>query len=689
MKNKLLLLSLTIFATTQLFAHDACVEGIYYNLTGDSAQVTFATPVAGEEPVLYAGLVTIPDEIAHEGKTYRVTEIGQSAFAYCTDLAGVLMGKNIHRVGLFAFNQCTNLGWVSFGENLREIGAFAFYNCVLLSTVDLPASLQTIDDNAFTGCEALAQITLPQAVTKIGEGVFAGCSTLSVMQVEANNAVYHSVENCIVHTADKELVAGCRNSVIPTDVTTIGNEAFMGCTNLKQVIVPDNVQKIGTYAFAACEGLTTLIISNSVTEIGGSAFAGCSHLAVVNIPSKVATIGASAFAGCSSLKVISIPVSIQAIGAGAFAGCTALERLSMPAANNTYHSINNCIVHTANQELVVGCKRSVIPTDGTIRRIGNEAFAGCTPLAALTLPDSITHIGDYAFSGCEGLQQVTIPSGVQTMGVRAFADCIGLNTVQIDAETPPTIAENVFEGIPTNVPIIVPCISLVAYQASAAWNAYSNLEGTFSYSITVGTEDETQGTATITQQPACANGTVAIIEAKAAEGYIFSQWNDGNTENPRSVLVDDDLTFTASFIKMGAVPVTGIELDSTTLTLIEGTAHQLTATVLPAEATNKNVRWTSDQPNVAVVENGWVIAQNVGETNITVTTEEGNYSQTCVVIVTEALTTVVDGGLFDSIVRVRKVLENGTLYIIRTNIETGVEETFTIDGRKITETRKD
>ncbi len=680
MRNKLLLSCLLIFTTTQLFAYDVCVDGIYYNLAGDSAQVTFADEQITEISTTYAGLVSIPDEIVHNEATYRVTEIGPSAFAYSTDLIGVQMGANIHRIGLFAFNQCPNLGWISLGENLLEISAFAFYNCALLSTIELPASLQTIGNNAFAGCVAFTQVNLPAAVKSIGTGVWAGCSSIIAMQVDPTNTYYQSAQNCILHTASKQLVAGCRNSTIPQTATSIADEAFSGCTTLTQVIVPDNVTEIGAYAFAACEGLTTAIISNSVEHIAGSAFAGCSNVVTLNIPSKVQTIGPSAFAGCSSLRVITIPVTISSIGAGAFAGCTALERLSMPATNDTYHSINNCIVNTSAKELVVGCKHSVIPNDGSIIRIGDEAFAGCATLEKITLPDALTSIGDYAFSGCEALQQLLIPSATQTIGIRAFADCVGLNEIYVEATTPPAIATDILEGVSTDVPIIVPCASFTEYQASAEWSAFSNLSGDFAYTITVTTTDEKLGTVTVTQQPDCSNNTTAIFEAIPAEGCAFVEWSDGNFENPRTVIVDEDLTFTATFIKA----VTHLELDSLTLSMKVGNAHQLTATVFPEDASNKNVLWESDNEDVVeVIGKGWIVAKAVGQANVTAITEEGNYAQTCVVTVSSATATGVENLNSDQIISVRKVLENGTLYIIRTNPETGREEKYVIDGRKI------
>ncbi len=126
--------------------------------------------------------------------------------------------------------------------------------------------------------------------------------------------------------------------------------------------------------------------------------------------------------------------------------------------------------------------------------------------------------------------------------------------------------------------------------------------------------------------------------------------------------------------------VIGVTLDLAEVQLFVGATQQLTATINPAEATNKNLIWTTADATVATVENGLITAVAQGNTIITVTTEEGGYMATCNVIVKDD--TALDNVEVNGAVNVRKVLENGMIYIIRTNTLTGAEERFTIDGRK-------
>ena len=247
------------------------------------------------------------------------------------------------------------------------------------------------------------------------------------------NSEYKNINKCLINQNNKILILGCDNSIIPSDgsVTSIGNSAFLGCSGIADITIPDSVISIGSDAFYNCHGLTNITIPNSVTSIGDRAFNGCSGFTSVIIGSGVTSIGASAFGQCFKLTNITIPDSVTFIGDGAFWNCVRIESLIVATGNKKYHSANNCIIETDAKTLVVGCKTSVIPSDGSVTSIGNSAFSGCNGLASVIIPDSVISIGCCAFSTCNGLTSVTIPDSVTSIGISAFYYCTELTSVTI------------------------------------------------------------------------------------------------------------------------------------------------------------------------------------------------------------------------------------------------------------------
>ena len=190
------------------------------------------------------------------------------------------------------------------------------------------------------------------------------------------------------------------------------------------------------YAFSRCTGLTSVTIGNSVTSIGEWAFAYCTGLTSITIPDSVTSIGSYAFYYCTGLTSVTIGNSATSIGIGPFAGCSGLMSVVVEEGNPVYHSDGNCLIETASKTLVVGCKTSVIPDDGSVTSMG-YAFSYCTSLTSITIPDSVTSIGEYAFLFCTGLTSVTIGNGVTSIGYAAFGNCSGLTSVTFEG----TVAE--------------------------------------------------------------------------------------------------------------------------------------------------------------------------------------------------------------------------------------------------------
>ena len=322
---------------------------------------------------------------------------------------------SVTSIGDYAFYNCSSLTSITIPDSVTSIGNSAFCWCRSLTSISIPDSVTSIGDSAFYDCNSLTSISIPDSVTSIGRGAFKDCHGLESITVEQGNPNYHSAGNCLIETASKTLMAGCKNSVIPND---------------------GSITSIGDYAFYNCSGLTSITIPDSVTSIGYEAFRGCSGLTNITIPDSVTSIRVGAFYYCSGLTSITIPDSVTSIGGYAFSGCRGLTSVTVDPGNSVYHSVGNCLIETASKTLIFGCQNSIIPNDGSVTSIGDHAFEGCSGLTSITIPDSVTSIGSDAFCGCSGLTSITIPDSVTSIGSYAFWGCIGL-TIYCESESQP------------------------------------------------------------------------------------------------------------------------------------------------------------------------------------------------------------------------------------------------------------
>ena len=183
------------------------------------------------------------------------------------------------------------------GLPVARIADNGFVWCEKLVSVTIPDSITEIGNNAFAVCQSLKSIIIPKSVTKIGNYIFVSCTSLEALSVEEGNPVYHSDGNCIIETATKTLVYGCKTSVIPDDgsVTKIGDKAFINCTTLVSVTIPAPVTEIGDNAFAKCENLAEVTLSEGLKTIGRNAFGGCTTLKEIEMPASAEEIAENAF----------------------------------------------------------------------------------------------------------------------------------------------------------------------------------------------------------------------------------------------------------------------------------------------------------------------------------------------------------------------------------------------------------
>ena len=204
-----------------------------------------------------------------------VTSIGEAAFLRCENLKSVKMPNKLTSIEDKVFFSCDNLTSITIPNSVTSIGKYAFGSCSGLTSITIPNSVKSIGDEAFEYCEKLTSITIPQSVTSIGEKILANCSRITSIIVDKKNSKYDSRNDCnaIIETKSNKLIMGCKNTVIPNNVTSIANGAFyfMGTYKSDNFTIPNSVTSIGDQAFYWF-GITYITIGNSVKSIGKQAF---------------------------------------------------------------------------------------------------------------------------------------------------------------------------------------------------------------------------------------------------------------------------------------------------------------------------------------------------------------------------------------------------------------------------------
>ena len=564
--TRFMLLIAIIMAFNDSFAHDFEVNGIYYNKNGSNAIVTYRGAYYYSYSNEYTGTVNIPSTVTYSGTTYSVTRIDGYAFSGCTSLTEVTIPNSVTSIGIWAFKDCDGLTSVTIPNSVTTIGSAAFDRCTGLTEVTIGNSVTMISDYAFCCCSSLTEVTIPNSVTSIGSDAFYRCTGLTEV-------------------------------TIGNSVTSIGSDAFYRCTGLTEVTIPNSVTSIGISAFRCCSGLTSIvvengnskydsrnncnaiietatntliygckntIIPNSVTTIGSYAFEDCTGLTEVTIPNSVTTIGELAFSGCTGLTSVIIPNSVTTIGEDAFSGCSGLTSVTWYA-----RSCSDFSSSSSSPFYYIRANIENFTFGEEVKKIPASLCYGMSNLTKVTIPNSVTSIGQWAFTYCTGLTEVTIPNSVTEIGSWAFSYCSGLTDFYCYNLNPATInlGSYVFSNVTTSICTLhVPYGTSDLYRAAAQWNEFTN-----------------------------------IVEMA-----------------PSSVLA------------------TSVILNQTEASLTEGETLQLTATVLPEDATDKTVTWTSSDENIATVDqNGLVTAVAVGTATITATTADGsNLSVSCEISVT-------------------------------------------------------
>jgi hypothetical protein len=185
---------------------------------------------------------------------------------------------------------------------------------------NIPPSVVSIADRAFAYCAKMTSISIGCSVASIGIRIFEGSNNLTEIFIDGNNPTFDCRNNCnaIIETATNKLVAGCKSTIIPEDITIIGDYAFNYCQNMSNITIPNSVAIIGNHAFYNCSKLTSIEIPGSVRSIGEFAFKSCKALKTITFPKSLAIIGDHAFDFCNLESITCLATMPPFAGANSF-----------------------------------------------------------------------------------------------------------------------------------------------------------------------------------------------------------------------------------------------------------------------------------------------------------------------------------------------------------------------------------
>lgn len=482
--------------------------------------------------------------------------IGTNAFSGCKKLNRVNM-TSVATIGKNAFKDCSGLEWIEFPENLTTIDVTAFAGCKALNTVVINGNALananwSLTDNLFDRFPTIKNLTFGQEVTTVGDYAFystnAENNQLEEIYLYSTPAIgAYAFYGCKaltkiggegkVKSVGEYSFAYTKISKINiTNDTEIEASAFEGCNCLEEAYLPSNLETIGVEAFTGCSMLNRVNMPSVVT-IDEDAFANCTSLEWIELPANLTTVDVTAFNGCTNLKTVSINGDAFAnanwtkddnihdrfpyadyfefgsavtavhdyafyvaedeasplrrlnfhfaasIGTEAFGNNRNLTQLDGGVGSVAFAAFVNCSQLTSiliskgtiDMNAFKNCsslKSVTLPEDLTA--ISLNAFFGCSSLEQIEIPSSVTSIEPLAFYNCTSLAEVEIPVGVTKIGNSAFYGCSNLYKVICNVAIPIDITgRNVFSGVPVSeAELLVPYESLEAYKAADVWKDF-------------------------------------------------------------------------------------------------------------------------------------------------------------------------------------------------------------------------
>lgn len=335
------------------------------------------------------GGCTDVSEIVLDGVTYRIDIF--TVHADCPSLIQKI-AKDLFSIMDYDKGVLTkyrvNLKDVRIPEGVTEIGKSAFHDRKGVVIIKLPKTLKKISNTAFRNCISLETIEFLSDDVTVEDDAFLGCTTLKQIRT-ADGQLYN------IHGLPG--FAGMAEKPLPEIVEDVHHKALKnfyisGTTLVKYRGSEDKVN-----------------VPYGITIIGERAFAGNENIDCIVLPETVTEIRNEAFCDCTSMQKINLPVGIMHIGTAAFENCVKLLRIELPDIRKIEQSVFNRCHKLSDVKLPEG-----------LEEIGDLAFYQCLSLRVIDFPVSLESIGQLAFYKTQSIKEVVLPENIQKAGSNVF-----------------------------------------------------------------------------------------------------------------------------------------------------------------------------------------------------------------------------------------------------------------------------
>ena len=586
------------------------------------------------------GNITLPN---------TVTKINDDALKGNKKIVSVTIPGSVKDIGNNAFQGCPNLEEIIFtnpdkASNTLIIRVSAFQDCPKLTKCEIPARAYQVVGNIFKGCTSLKEVKVndnnPYYFTK--DGVLFGPALVNykpqyddayaLQSYPAGRQGAYTIPSSVngkeidqVWTSGFEGAASLTDITIPASIGRLGTAAFES-TGLTHVTIPDTVQQVDPAVFQNCTSLVSVKLPNGITEIDQYLFANCISLQHVDMPDSITKINIYAFHNCTSLTSLALPKGLTSLSVGCFEKCYNLQHVVVPPS----------VINFPKDDVGVYNPFKYSPVTVYVKRgsRGDSFFS-----------NNLAELQASATASGGSLKVVTLDSVADPASI----DVSSLEL--IDAGRQISVAGKFRIGSYLNVQPLTSGRDYNAFAAKAngkAFQAYdlsllpSGTTASGPFTLTIGQPDSYSSSAKLYD----ANG--AIATDYSSDCFIATL----SALGPVALIDVNEAT--------GDTAVTSVKLNRSALSLEVGETGKLSATVLPASATDKSITWSSRNTDVASVNsNGTVNAKKAGTAVITATATNGK-SASCTVTVTGG-TTDPDPGQPEAAVSADVALRNAGL----------------------------